>query len=84
MSRHWHKVSKPLQMLAAGIHPIMSEGMSPYELHYVLATDEEIQLLNELIARTGSIDSTVSEKACCVGLALQLRRTVSPLPRVIA
>ena len=28
--------------------PIMSEGMSPYEMYYVLATDEEIQRLNEL------------------------------------
>ena len=28
----------------------MSEGMSPYERHYVLATDGEIQQLNELSA----------------------------------
>jgi hypothetical protein len=48
MSRHWHRVSKPLQNLAVALYPIMSEGMSPYEMHYVLATDEEIQLLNEL------------------------------------
>jgi hypothetical protein len=50
MSRHWHRVSKPIQKLAARLHPVMSEGMSPYEIHYVLATDEEIQRLNELSA----------------------------------
>jgi hypothetical protein len=27
---------------------VMSEGMSHYEIYYVLATDEEIQRLNEL------------------------------------
>ena len=48
MSRHWHRVSKPVKELAAGLHPVMTEGMSPYEMHYVLATDEEIQRLNEL------------------------------------
>jgi hypothetical protein len=50
MSRHWHRVSKPIQKLAAALHPIMSEGMSPYEIYYVLATDKEIQRLNELSA----------------------------------
>ena len=50
MSRHWHRVSKPIQKLALALYPIMSEGMSPYEMHYVLATDEEIQRLNELSA----------------------------------
>ena len=51
MSRHWHRVSKPIQKLAAGLLPVMSEGMSPYEIYYVLATDEEIQRLNELSRR---------------------------------
>jgi len=50
MSRHWHRVSKPIQKMAAALYPIMSEGMSPYEIYYVLATDEEIQRLNELSA----------------------------------
>ena len=50
MSRHWHSVSKPVQKLAASLHPIMSEGMSPYEIYYVLATDQEIQSLNDLSA----------------------------------
>ena len=50
MSRHWHRVSKPILKLAAALHPIMSVGMSPYEIYYVLATDEEIQRLNELSA----------------------------------
>jgi hypothetical protein len=27
------------------MYPIMSEGMSPYEMYYVLATDEEIRRL---------------------------------------
>jgi hypothetical protein len=48
MSRHWHRVSKPIQKLATGLHPVMSEGMFPYEMYYVLATDEEVQRLNEL------------------------------------
>ena len=46
MSRHWHRVSKPIQKLAAGLYPIISEGMFPYEIYYVLATDEEIQRLS--------------------------------------
>jgi hypothetical protein len=45
MSRHWHRVSRSIQKLAAGMYPIMSEGMSPYEMYYVLATDEEIRRL---------------------------------------
>jgi hypothetical protein len=53
MSRHWHRVSKSIQNLAVGHYPIMSEGMSPYEIYYVLATDEEIQHLNELRTATG-------------------------------
>jgi len=44
MSRHWHRVSN-IGKLAAGLYPIMSEGMFPYEIYYVLATDEEIQRL---------------------------------------
>jgi hypothetical protein len=47
MSRHWHRVSKPIQKLAAGLLPIMSEGVFPYEIYYVLATDEEIERLND-------------------------------------
>jgi hypothetical protein len=47
MSRHWHRVPQPVQKLAVGTYPIMSEGMSPYEMYYVLATDEEIQRLIE-------------------------------------
>jgi hypothetical protein len=49
MSRHWHRVSKPVQRLAVGLLPIMSEGMSPYEIYYVLGTDEEIQRLSDLV-----------------------------------
>jgi hypothetical protein len=32
--------------LAADLYPIMTEGMFPYEIYYVLATDEEIQRLS--------------------------------------
>jgi hypothetical protein len=53
MSRHWHRVSQRIQKLTAGMHPTTSEGMSPYEMYYVLATDEEIRRLNELGATTG-------------------------------
>ena len=45
MSRHWRRVSKALQKLAVGLHPLKSEGMFPYETHYVLATDEELERL---------------------------------------
>jgi hypothetical protein len=31
------------------MYPVMSEGMSPYEMYYVLATDEEIGRLIELM-----------------------------------
>jgi hypothetical protein len=53
MSRHWHRVSKSVQKLAAGLHPIMSEGMSPFEICYVLATDEEVKRLDEWFATLG-------------------------------
>jgi hypothetical protein len=36
------------------LHPIMTEGMSPYEIYYVLATDEEIQRLNEMTNAMGT------------------------------
>jgi hypothetical protein len=45
MSRSWQTVSKAIQKLAAGMHAIKSEGMFPYETHYVLATDEEVERL---------------------------------------
>jgi hypothetical protein len=45
MSRHWRRVSMALQKLAAGLHAVKSEGMFPYETHYVLATDEELERL---------------------------------------
>ena len=54
MSRHWHRVSKSMQKLAFGRYPVMSEGMFPYEIYYVLGTDEEIQRLNELSTTIGA------------------------------
>jgi hypothetical protein len=39
MSRHWRAVSKTMQKLATGLHEVKSEGMSPYETYYVLATE---------------------------------------------
>ena len=48
MSRHWQRVSKAIQKLAAPLHPVKSEGMSPYEAHYVLTTDEELRHLYDL------------------------------------
>ena len=45
MSRNWHAVSKAIQKLAAAQYPVKSEGMFPYETHYVLATDEEVERL---------------------------------------
>jgi hypothetical protein len=48
MSRSWRAVSKAIQKLAVGLHDVKSEGMFPYETHYVLATDEEVGRLYDL------------------------------------
>ena len=48
MSRHWRTVSKAMQKLATGLHEVKSEGMSPYETYYVLATDKELGRLYDL------------------------------------
>ena len=48
MSRHWRTVSKAMQKLATGLHEVKSEGMSPYETYYVLATDKELERLYDL------------------------------------
>ena len=48
MSRHWRTVSKAMQELAASLHEVKSEGMSPYETYYVLATDKELERLYDL------------------------------------
>jgi hypothetical protein len=53
MSRNWQAVSKAIQKLAAGRYPVKSEGMFPYDTHYVLATDEEMERLNERAAAMG-------------------------------
>ncbi len=45
VSRSWQTVSKDIQKLAAGIYAVKSEGMFPYDTHYVLATDEEVERL---------------------------------------
>ena len=47
VSRNWQAVSKSIQKLAAGMYAVKSEGMFPYETHYVLATDEEVEQLYE-------------------------------------
>ena len=47
MSRNWQRVAKDIQKLAAGMYAVKSEGMFPYETHYVLATDEEVGRLHE-------------------------------------
>ena len=47
MSRNWQRVAKDIQKLAAGMYAVKSEGMFPYETHYVLATGEEIERLHE-------------------------------------
>lgn len=48
MSRHWRTVSKAMQKHAIGLHEVKSEGMSPYESYYVLATDKELERLYDL------------------------------------
>jgi len=53
MSRNWQAVSKTIQQLAAGRYAVKSEGMFPYDTHYVLATDKEIDRLNERAASMG-------------------------------
>ena len=52
MSRNWQAVSKAIQRLGVGRYPVKSEGMFPYDTHYVLATDEEMAL-NEQAAVMG-------------------------------
>jgi hypothetical protein len=47
MSRNWQRVAKEIQKLAVGMYAVKSEGMFPYDTHYVLVTDEEIARLNE-------------------------------------
>jgi hypothetical protein len=47
MSRHWRRVSKVTQKLAAGLLDIKSEGTFPYETYYVLATDPEFERLGD-------------------------------------
>jgi hypothetical protein len=37
-----------MQKLATGLHEVKSEGMSPYETYYVLATDRELERLYNL------------------------------------
>lgn len=62
MSRHWRRVSKALQKLAAGLHAVKSEGMFPYETHYVLATDEELERLYDLGTSTLRLAELRNEK----------------------
>ena len=56
MSRHWRRVSKAMQKLATRLHEVKSEGMSPYETFYVLATDEELERLYDLATSTHVVD----------------------------
>jgi hypothetical protein len=53
VSRHWQTVSKAIQKLAAGALVVKSEGVFPYETHYVLATDEEVEQLVSLHSVAG-------------------------------
>ena len=54
VSRHWQTVSKAIQKLAAGVLVVKSEGVFPYETHYVLATDEEVERLVSLHSVAGA------------------------------
>jgi hypothetical protein len=53
VSRNWQSVSKDIQKLAAGVLVVKNEGMFPYETHYVLATDEEVERLVSLHSVAG-------------------------------
>ena len=69
-SRSWQTVSKSIQKLTAGMYSVKSEGMFPYETHYILATDEEVGRLYErgtamdeqLCKRSGSMLARASEE----------------------
>jgi hypothetical protein len=52
-ARNWQTVSKAIQKLAARVLVVKSEGMFPYETHYVLATDEEVERLVSLHSVAG-------------------------------
>jgi hypothetical protein len=54
VSRHWQTVSKAIQKLVVGVLVIKSEGVFPYETHYVLATDEEVERLVSLHSLAGA------------------------------
>ena len=54
MSRNWQRVAKNIQKLAAGMYAVKSEASFPYETHYVLATDEEVERLHERGTTTGA------------------------------
>jgi hypothetical protein len=53
VSRHWQTVSKAIQKLVVGVLVVKSEGVFPYEIHYVLATDEEVERLVSLHSLAG-------------------------------
>jgi len=59
MSRHWRTVSKAMQKLAARLHEAKSEGMFPYETYYVLATDKELERLEDLNSEHVADDNTL-------------------------
>ena len=59
MSRHWRTVSKAMQKLAARLHEVKSEGMFPYETYYVLATDKELERLEDLNSEHVADDNTL-------------------------
>jgi hypothetical protein len=67
MSRHWRKVSKAIQKLATGLLEVKSEGMSPYETYYVLATDTELDATlrfgNDEHSRSGRQYTTIRQWA---------------------
>ena len=60
VSRNWQSVSKDIQKLAAGVLVVKNEGMFPYETHYVLATDEEVERLVSLHSVAG-VDAKKAE-----------------------
>jgi hypothetical protein len=62
MSRSWRTVSKSIQKLGVGLYAVKSEGMFPYEMHYVL------------VMMRKSRDSTIWKKAMdefCVTAGIQ-------------
>jgi hypothetical protein len=81
VSRNWQSVSKDIQKLAAGVLVVKNEGMFPYETHYVLATDDEVERLVSLHSVAG-VDAKKADGRRQTKQAVHRPETGSRCPRL--